>query len=123
MFRKDYDSHKGNPLELLDGQKRYVVGAGINTRDYEERVPALVEAGVDVPVMDSSEGYSVGRACLERYLFQVRRDREGWRWQRADGEVPLPADAEGDFVDLDRRRFHCMTRERPTSAAVSHRSH
>ena len=58
VFRKDYDSHKGNPLELLDGQKRYVVGAGINTRDYEERVPALVEAGVDVLVMASSEGYS-----------------------------------------------------------------
>ena len=58
VFRKDYDSHKGNPLELLDAQKRYVVGAGINTRDYEERVPALVEAGVDVLVIDSSEGYS-----------------------------------------------------------------
>ena len=58
VFRKDYDSHKGNPLELLDDQKRYVVGAGINTRDYEERVPALVEAGADVLVIDSSEGFS-----------------------------------------------------------------
>ena len=55
VFRKDYDAHKGNPLELLDSQKRYVVGAGINTRDYAERVPALVEAGVDVLVIDSSE--------------------------------------------------------------------
>ena len=50
VFRKDYDTHKGNPLELLDSRKRYVVGAGINTRDYEERVPALVEAGADVLV-------------------------------------------------------------------------
>ena len=58
VFRKDYDAHKGNPLELLDSQKRYVVGAGINSRDYEERVPALVEAGADVLVIDSSEGYS-----------------------------------------------------------------
>ena len=58
VFRKDYDSHKGNPLELLDSQKRYVVGAGINSRDYEDRVPALVEAGADVLVIDSSEGYS-----------------------------------------------------------------
>ena len=58
VFRKDYDSQKGNPLELLDAQKRYVVGAGINTRDYEERVPALVEAGADVLVIDSSEGFS-----------------------------------------------------------------
>lgn len=58
VFRKDYDQHKKNPTELLDAQKRYVVGAGINTRDYAERVPALVEAGVDVLCIDSSEGYS-----------------------------------------------------------------
>ena len=58
VFRKDYDSHKENPNELLDGQKRYVVGAGINTRDYEERIPALIAAGADVLCIDSSEGYS-----------------------------------------------------------------
>ncbi len=58
VFRKDYDSHKQNPNELLDTEKRYVVGAGINTRDYAERIPALVEAGVDVVCIDSSEGFS-----------------------------------------------------------------
>lgn len=58
VFRKDYDSHKENPNELLDASKRYMVGAGINTRDYEERVPALVEAGADVLCIDSSEGFS-----------------------------------------------------------------
>jgi IMP dehydrogenase len=58
VFRKDYDSHKSNPNELLDSQKRYVVGAGINTRDYQERIPALVEAGADVLCIDSSEGFS-----------------------------------------------------------------
>ena len=58
VFRKDYDAHKANPLELLDSQKRYVVGAGINTRDYAERVPALIDAGVDVLCIDSSEGFS-----------------------------------------------------------------
>ena len=58
VFRKDYDSHKENPLELLDAAKRYVVGAGVNTRDYEERIPALVEAGADVLCIDSSEGFS-----------------------------------------------------------------
>ncbi len=58
VFRKDYDSHKENPLELLDTSKRYVVGAGVNTRDYEERIPALVEAGADVLCIDSSEGFS-----------------------------------------------------------------
>ncbi len=58
VFRKDYDSHKGNPDELLDKHKRYLVGAGINTRDYAQRVPLLVEAGADVLCIDSSEGYS-----------------------------------------------------------------
>ena len=58
VFRKDYDSHKENPLELLDASKRYVVGAGVNTRDYGERIPALVEAGADVLCIDSSEGFS-----------------------------------------------------------------
>ncbi len=58
VFRKDYDSHKENPGELLDASKRYVVGAGINTRDYAERVPALVEAGADVLCIDSSEGFT-----------------------------------------------------------------
>ncbi len=58
VFRKDYDSHKENVNELLDAGKSYVVGAGINTRDYAERVPALVEAGVDVLCIDSSEGFT-----------------------------------------------------------------
>ena len=58
VFRKDYDSHKENPNELLDSQKKYVVGAGINTRDYAERVPALVGAGADILCIDSSEGFS-----------------------------------------------------------------
>lgn len=58
VFRKDYSDHKASPLELLDSQKRYIVGAGINTRDYEQRVPALLAAGADVLCIDSSEGFS-----------------------------------------------------------------
>lgn len=58
VFRKDYESHKEYPNELLDKHKRFLVGAGINTRDYETRVPALVEAGVDVLCIDSSEGFT-----------------------------------------------------------------
>jgi IMP dehydrogenase len=58
VFRKDYDSHKENPLELLDGQKKYLVGAGVNTRDYAERIPALLDAGADVLCIDSSEGFT-----------------------------------------------------------------
>ena len=59
VFRKDYEERKNNPDSLLDENKRYIVGAGINTRDYEQRIPALVEAGVDLICMDSSDGYSV----------------------------------------------------------------
>ena len=69
VFRKDYASHKENPLELLDSKKRYLVGAGINSRDYEERVPALIEAGADVLCIDSSEGYSVWQ---ERTIHWIR---------------------------------------------------
>ncbi|MBR2188203.1 MAG: IMP dehydrogenase [Eubacterium sp.] len=58
VFRKDYEEHKENPDELLDLQKRYIVGAGINTRDYRERIPALLDAGADVLCIDSSEGFS-----------------------------------------------------------------
>ena len=58
VFRKDYESHKDNPNELLDINKSYMVGAGINTRDYKERVPALLKAGADILCIDSSEGFS-----------------------------------------------------------------
>lgn len=58
VFRKDYDNHKEYPVELLDSQKRLLVGAGINTRDYEERIPKLLKAGVDILCIDSSDGYS-----------------------------------------------------------------
>ena len=58
VFRKDYESHKDHPNELLDKDKRYIVGAGINSRDYKDRVPALVEAGADLLCIDSSEGFS-----------------------------------------------------------------
>jgi len=62
VFRKDYASHKANPLELLDEKKRYLVGAGINSRDYAQRIPALLEAGADVLCIDSSEGYTCWQA-------------------------------------------------------------
>ena len=59
VFRKDYEERKNNPNSLLDENKRYIVGAGINTRDYEQRIPALVDAGVDLICMDSSDGFSI----------------------------------------------------------------
>ena len=74
VFRKDYDKHKKNPNELLDEHKRYVVGAGINTRDYAERIPALVEAGVDVVCIDSSEGFSEWQARTIKWVRETYGD-------------------------------------------------
>jgi IMP dehydrogenase len=68
VFRKDYSSHKENSNELLDSSKRYMVGAGINTRDYAERVPALIEAGADILCIDSSEGFSEWQKLTIDYI-------------------------------------------------------
>ena len=114
VFRKDYDSHKDNPLELLDSSKRYIVGAGINTRDYAERVPALVDAGVDILCIDSSEGFSEWQKVTidyirEKYGNTVKVgagnvvDREGFRFL---------ADAGADFVKIGIGGGSiCITRE------------
>ena len=114
VFRKDYDSHKANSLELLDEHKRYVVGAGINTRDYAERVPALVEAGADVLCIDSSEGFSEWQSrTLEwvrtKYKDTVKVgagnvvDREGFRFL---------AEAGADFIKVGIGGGSiCITRE------------
>ena len=75
VFRKDYDDHKENPGELLDQHKRFMVGAGINTRDYRERVPALIEAGADVLCIDSSEGYSEWQKLTLDYIRQTYGDK------------------------------------------------
>jgi len=68
VFRKDYAEHKENPRELVDANKRLVVGAGINTRDYRERVPALVSAGADVLCIDSSDGFSEWQADTVQWI-------------------------------------------------------
>lgn len=114
VFRKDYDTHKENPNELLDKNKGYVVGAGINTRDYEQRVPALVDAGADILCIDSSEGFSEWQS---RTLAWIRGaygdrvkvgagnvvDREGFRFL---------ADAGADFVKVGIGGGSiCITRE------------
>lgn len=114
VFRKDYDAHKSNPIELLDSSKRYVVGAGINTRDYAERVPALVEAGVDVLVIDSSEGYTEWQAITLKWI----RDHYGDTVKVGAGNVVdgegfrFLADAGADFVKIGIGGGSiCITRE------------
>jgi IMP dehydrogenase len=74
VFRKDYDNHNENPNELLDSHKRLIVGAGVNTRDYKERIPALVDAGVDVLCIDSSDGYSEWQKVTIEFVRQQYGD-------------------------------------------------
>ena len=114
VFRKDYESKKSNPNELLDSDKRYIVGAGINTRDYETRVPALVDAGVDVLCIDSSEGFSEWQKrtiswIKNRYGDKVKVgagnvvDEEGFRFL---------ADCGADFIKIGIGGGSiCITRE------------
>lgn len=68
VFRKDYDDHQDNLNELLDTNKKLRVGAGINSRDYKERVPALLQAGADVLCIDSSDGFSEWQAETIQYI-------------------------------------------------------
>lgn len=91
VFRKDYDSHKSNTKELLDDEKRFMVGAAINTRDYETRVPALVEAGADVLCIDSSEGYT-----------EWQKRTIAWIRERYGDSVKVGA---GNVVDAEGFRF------------------
>lgn len=114
VFRKDYATHEANPLELLDSQHRYIVGAGINTRDYMERVPALLEAGVDILCLDSSEGFSEWQ---KRALHDIHKnfgehvrvgagnvvDREGFMFLAENGADFVKVGIGGGSI--------CITRE------------
>ena len=113
VFRKDAASHEEHPNELLDSQKRYIVGAGINTRDYMERVPALLEAGVDVMTLDSSEGFT-------EWQRRALQDIHG-KWPNAKVGAGNVVDADGfnflaeagaDFVKIGIGGGSiCITRE------------
>ncbi|PKM78152.1 MAG: inosine 5-monophosphate dehydrogenase [Firmicutes bacterium HGW-Firmicutes-15] len=114
VFRKDYDTHKENPDELLDSLKRYIVGAGINTKDYEQRVPALVEAGADVLCIDSSEGFSE----WQKLTIEFIRNRYGEDVKIGAGNVVdregfmYLADAGADFIKVGIGGGSiCITRE------------
>ncbi len=114
VFRKDYDSHKTNPNELLDNDKRYMVGAGINTRDYAERVPLLIEAGADVLCIDSSEGFSEWQARTLKFI----REKYGDTVKAGAGNVVdregflFLAEAGADFIKVGIGGGSiCITRE------------
>ena len=114
VFRKDYDNHKQNPNELLDANKQYVVGAGINTRDYAERVPALLEAGADVLCIDSSDGFS----DWQKFTIEWIREHYGESVKVGAGNVVdaagfrFLADAGADFIKVGIGGGSiCITRE------------
>lgn len=114
VFRKDYETHKNNPNEILDANKRYVVGAGINTRDYAERVPALIEAGADVLCIDSSEGYSE----WQKLTIQFIREKYGDKVKVGAGNVVdgkgfrFLAECGADFIKVGIGGGSiCITRE------------
>ena len=114
VFRKDYDTHKQNPNEILDKDKRYIVGAGINTRDYAQRVPALVEAGADVLCIDSSEGFSEWQKLTIEWI----RERYGDSVKVGAGNVVdaagfrFLADCGADFIKVGIGGGSiCITRE------------
>lgn len=114
VFRKDYSQHKENPLELLDANKSYIVGAGINTLDYEKRVPALVDAGADVLCIDSSEGYTI----WQKKTLDFIRGKYGDKVKVGAGNVVdrdgflFLAEAGADFVKIGIGGGSiCITRE------------
>ena len=114
VFRKDYASHKENPMELLDSKKRYLVGAGINSRDYAERIPALLKAGADVLCIDSSEGYT----CWQEKTIRWVRENYGDTVKIGAGNVVdrdgflFLAKAGADFVKVGIGGGSiCITRE------------
>ena len=114
VFRKDYAEHKNNPNEILDEHKRYIVGAGINSRDYAERVPALIDAGADVLCIDSSEGFS----CWQKKTIDYIRERYGDSVKVGAGNVVdkdgflFLAKAGADFVKVGIGGGSiCITRE------------
>lgn len=113
VFRKDYDDHKQNPEQLLDPKKRLVVGAGINTRDYKERVPALIDAGVDILCVDSSDGFTEYQRETIEYVKKNYEnvkigggnvvDREGFRYLVESGVDFVKVGIGGGSI--------CITRE------------
>ncbi|MGI5058293.1 IMP dehydrogenase [Treponema pectinovorum] len=113
VFRKDYSTHVEHPLELLDSKQRYIVGAGINTRDYMERVPKLLEAGADVFVLDSSEGFSEWQARALKDLHQAFPGIKVGAGNVVDADgFNFLAEAGADFVKIGIGGGSiCITRE------------
>ena len=116
VFRKDFIDHDvTNPYELIDTEKRLVAAAGINTHDYKERVPALIEAGATIFTIDSSDGYSEYQKECALWIRKEYGDKViigGGNVVAGNGFRYLASEAHLDFVKVGIGGGSiCITRE------------
>lgn len=91
---KDIQKSKDYPFASKDEHGRLRVGAAVGTAaDTDERLAALVEAGVDVVVIDTSHGHSEG------VLDRVRRTRKAYPDLSIIGGNIVTAEAARMLVD------------------------
>jgi IMP dehydrogenase len=101
VTRRDYELHKTFHNESIDAEKRFQVGAGVNTHDYEERIPALVAEGADVLCIDSSDGFSVWQAKVLAFAKEVAPETPIGAGNVVDGRAfRYLAEAGADFVKV-----------------------
>ncbi len=110
---KDINKSKDYPSATKDSEGRLLVGAAIgNATDTEERTEKLVQAGVDVLVVDSAHGHSQG--ILDR-VKKVKKDYPnidviGGNVATAEGAIALmKAGADGVKVGIGPGSI-CTTR-------------